>query len=477
MEVDCTYVGDLAGYVDELGVGCSGGDRLSIYSGWGVSGSGKKADGCAYAEPDLPDYLASRADPSKTQTRYNYDNTARDGVRYYESKKYFDSKGRPIATKDKVTNYRGGEESWVSDFASAHFPVEIHSHWACDTEFWSEPKFSDMYPSTNPSVLPGEPTIEDVDAADLTSTLTAIPGSSTEFFYRVDYTNKGIKDLRKPVLDVGLDDFEVSSIIATPKDASCSSVYLDQECTLADIPADATVTLTLQVSLRDTSRLDTARILSLGSFQGYSHGARVHPATYHLATTALAVAVPAPTTAVCDLTEGSTEFVNPDITTKLATHCINPYNQEMFASADHGAVTIDGYGTLTYTPVDGYVGDDLITVHSSTPEGVSDPATVAVTVVAPALARSDEYSVTGAVPFTSSVSLLANDTIPATEGWMIQQGQTPPAHGTLALDSRTGVFTYTPDAGFSGTDSFKYRLSGRGGAASSAVTVTLIVGH
>ena len=50
-----------------------------------------------------------------------------------------------------------------------------------------------------------------------------------------------------------------------------------------------------------------------------------------------------------------------------------------------------------------------------------------------------------------------------------------PAHGTLERNDADGSFTYTPDAGYTGTDSFKYTAFD-GEADSIPVTVTISVG-
>ena len=50
-----------------------------------------------------------------------------------------------------------------------------------------------------------------------------------------------------------------------------------------------------------------------------------------------------------------------------------------------------------------------------------------------------------------------------------------PTHGTLERDDADGSFTYTPDAGYTGTDSFKYTAFD-GEADSIPVTVTISVG-
>jgi len=52
-----------------------------------------------------------------------------------------------------------------------------------------------------------------------------------------------------------------------------------------------------------------------------------------------------------------------------------------------------------------------------------------------------------------------------------------PTHGTLSTPSSGGVITYTPGAGFSGSDSFTYEGLSAGGTASSPQTVTIYVGQ
>ncbi len=48
----------------------------------------------------------------------------------------------------------------------------------------------------------------------------------------------------------------------------------------------------------------------------------------------------------------------------------------------------------------------------------------------------------------------------------------PPSHGTAAVNN--GKMVYTPNAGFTGTDSFTYIVSdGKGGTATATVTLTV----
>lgn len=89
------------------------------------------------------------------------------------------------------------------------------------------------------------------------------------------------------------------------------------------------------------------------------------------------------------------------------------------------------------------------------------------------VANNDAYTVvSGSSLAVAAPGLLANDT--DADGDPLSAALAAgPSHGTLALGS-SGAFTYTPAAGFSGTDQFTYQ-AGDGKAASAAATVTITV--
>src|SRR5205823_5040624 len=75
-----------------------------------------------------------------------------------------------------------------------------------------------------------------------------------------------------------------------------------------------------------------------------------------------------------------------------------------------------------------------------------------------------------------SSSLFANDTeFLADAGTFNITSHTNPANGTLvAFNNSTGTFSYLPNIGFSGADSFTYTLTDSGGLTDTA-TVTINV--
>lgn len=91
-------------------------------------------------------------------------------------------------------------------------------------------------------------------------------------------------------------------------------------------------------------------------------------------------------------------------------------------------------------------------------------------------ATDDNFSTTVNTPFTGNV--ITNDT-ETTVGWGAY-GPTTTAHGTISwvmgTPRPTGVFTYTPNSGFEGTDTFTYFVSDDL-TCSKRATVTITVGN
>ena len=138
----------------------------------------------------------------------------------------------------------------------------------------------------------------------------------------------------------------------------------------------------------------------------------------------------------------------------------------------HGTLSLNADGSFTYTPNTGYAGADSFTYSIG---GGSSTATVSLSVTNHApLVAAEGYTVNTGGTLTRSAArgLLANDT--DDDGDVLTASLAiGPSHGTLTLNA-DGSFTYTPAAGFSGSDSFSYRVSD-GAATSDSVTVSLSV--
>ena len=153
----------------------------------------------------------------------------------------------------------------------------------------------------------------------------------------------------------------------------------------------------------------------------------------------------------------------------------------------HGTLTaVAGSGNaFLYTPAAGYLGADsfaFTVTDTGNPVGnaanvtTSAPATVSITVADPApVGTADSYTTRAGVPLAvpAALGVLANDTGAAGDVLTATLAANV-THGTLAL-AANGSFTYTPNAGFTGTDSFTYVPHGAF-TAGTAVTVTIAVG-
>jgi hypothetical protein len=147
-----------------------------------------------------------------------------------------------------------------------------------------------------------------------------------------------------------------------------------------------------------------------------------------------------------------------------------------------GAVTNGAHGTVanngtnvTYTPNANFFGTDSFTYTASDGNGGSDTATVTVTVNsvndAPN-AADDGFSTPESTTLTvPAPGVLANDT--DVEGDALTAAlATGVSNGTLNFNA-DGSFTYVPDAGFIGADSFTYTVSD--GSLSDTATVTITI--
>jgi VCBS repeat-containing protein len=146
----------------------------------------------------------------------------------------------------------------------------------------------------------------------------------------------------------------------------------------------------------------------------------------------------------------------------------------------HGTLTLNSNGDFTYTPNANFFGADSFTYKANDVIADSNVVTVNITVSAvndpPLITQGSATSVTmseNGAPTPFSLTLNATDADGDTLTWSIS---TPAVNGTASA-SGTGaskVIGYTPNANYSGSDSFVVQVSdGNGGIDTIIVTVTV----
>lgn len=156
---------------------------------------------------------------------------------------------------------------------------------------------------------------------------------------------------------------------------------------------------------------------------------------------------------------------------------LDPTTVAIITQPTFGSVVNLGNGSVIYTPNLDFRGSDIFsyTVRDAL-NAVSNAATVSISVTAvndPPVAANDVASTGAVTPRT--INLTANDfdvdgTV-VTSSAAIVSG---PANGTV-VNLGTGSVIYTPNAGFSGIDSFTYTVQDNQGAVSAPGTVTVNV--
>ena len=155
---------------------------------------------------------------------------------------------------------------------------------------------------------------------------------------------------------------------------------------------------------------------------------------------------------------------------------INPGSVAIVGAAGHGTTSVNpSTGVVTYTPAANFTGLDSFTYRVKDNLGaVSGLATVSIFVNAPPVANND--SVVAVKNTSLAIDELANDsdpdgTLDATTVTIVASAH----HGTVSINSATGVITYMPASNYKGTDSFTYKVKDNLGALSNVATVSITV--
>jgi VCBS repeat-containing protein len=142
----------------------------------------------------------------------------------------------------------------------------------------------------------------------------------------------------------------------------------------------------------------------------------------------------------------------------------------------HGSVTLNADGSFTYLPAADFAGTDTFTYRANDIVADSNLATVTITLTpandVPA-AEDDRYATLQDMPLVvAAPGILFNDTDVDGDGLTVSAVGLP-VHGSLTLNAN-GSFSYVPDTGYVGLDSFTYQAHD-GTVPSNVATVTITV--
>ena len=152
----------------------------------------------------------------------------------------------------------------------------------------------------------------------------------------------------------------------------------------------------------------------------------------------------------------------------------------LVASPTFGSASMNSNGTFTYTPNANFTGTDSFAYRALDGVGGFTDGVVYITVTPVAdgpTTVSDVYTIAEDQTLTFSdinLGVLANDFDVDGDSLTIDTTPVnPPQNGSLTLNT-DGTFHYTPNANFTGTDSFEYKVEdGTGNAESATVTINV----
>lgn len=139
------------------------------------------------------------------------------------------------------------------------------------------------------------------------------------------------------------------------------------------------------------------------------------------------------------------------------------------APINGGSVTLSSDGAYTYTPATGYSGPDSFTYLARDSSGQTVPATVNITVTPIVAAATPTTTVGTPVTVTAANGLLGG----ASGSGLTAALATPPTHGTVVVNT-DGSYTYTPNPGYAGPDTFTFTVTDSSGqTVTGTATVTV----
>jgi hypothetical protein len=187
---------------------------------------------------------------------------------------------------------------------------------------------------------------------------------------------------------------------------------------------------------------------------------------------------PVTVTDVLNVEEGSTAGITANLLSNDYDREEDAFTLTSVGTATNGTVVKNNDGTVTYTPgtnEDGsnYTGADEFTYVVTDAIGAQATGTVSVTVsvINNAPETTADSSTVAEDSSSNRISVLNNDTDPEDDTLSLDSVSTP-SYGTVTIANNVAL--YTPNANYSGSDSFSYwATDGEGGSTKGEVSITV----
>ena len=234
--------------------------------------------------------------------------------------------------------------------------------------------------------------------------------------------------------------------------AAVDIIWLSEDPVTGTVPADSTSNVTLTFDATDQELGDYSGLLKV---KNAPQPAIEIPVTLHV--------VPAAEAFDQDLT--TPESTPLEITLNAVDPESDPLTYVIVDGPTHGTLEYEAneLPVLTYIPNTDWYGEDTFTFKATDGLVESNIATVTIDVTSvnyPPLANDDHYATDEGVELVvPAPGVLGNDNENDPLDRIIADLEDEPAHGTVNL-KEDGSFTYVPDAGYLGEDSFTYNMLG-----------------
>ncbi len=143
----------------------------------------------------------------------------------------------------------------------------------------------------------------------------------------------------------------------------------------------------------------------------------------------------------------------------------------------NGMVVINPNGTYTYTPNKDYTGTDQFTYQICDERLACATAVVTITIPAPpfnnVIAGADKEETQQDKAINANV--IFNDYDPQGDQFSVKGIVTQPKNGAVVMNPN-GTYTYTPNKGFTGEDTFEYQICDSKGACTTAIVTITVKG-